>query len=145
MLTWTDEWNFSATVHITPHSRSSKNTIFLAIRLSVPPHSEWGVTLVRPLPTNSGQTNPRVGLINHVHDCLLLLLVSHAGQVCVSLPAVTLSWEPGHRNRNCNVLIGRLWNKTIHFDYIQSYSFTRGSTHSIVKWVTWSLKQRHQN
>lgn len=114
LITWTDKLFLIVTRKIIPPYHYNRSTRFfsLAIGLPIVPESQCQVTLIRPFPWISIQTNPPVWLTCHFYDCFLLLLASHASQISIFLPALSLSWRPVHRDSNWNVCIGGLWNNT---------------------------------
>lgn len=123
MLTWTDEWKCRCT-------GNTNNPSYLCRLISIP-MSEQRVTLVGPYPTISEQTNPPVWLIDHAHDPLILRLVSNAGQVCVFVPAVTLSGCPVHRSLYWDEHLNKLKVKCIftYFNNNQLIQITKMMTY----------------
>lgn len=96
----THEGQFIFTVTVHPGFVLCRHlcTAFI-IRLTVVPVSECGGAVIWPHPRVSEQTDPGLFIIctilfDEIHNLFIFTVVPHAGQICVILSAVSLSFMP---------------------------------------------------
>ena len=87
-------------------------TVSVVIRVVITPGCEGGVATIWPLPGISVQADPGLDICRFdILNLLVLSLAPHTGQVCVVLPAVTLSFRPVHflinvdKRHSCNSIM----------------------------------------